>query len=334
MKRGAIIGLGGIGKYHLKAAEDAADIIAVCDADKNKLDLFDKYKKYSNYDELIEKEKLDFVDICLPHSFHFSAIKKAVEYGLDVLCEKPLVHNEKELEDLEKLMQDKSSKLIVNYNYSYSPQFQVLKNLISDGKVGKPLYILLRVDMRDSFWESSWRKNKNISGGGIFLDDGIHLCYLSRWLLNSKPKTVLADIRNITFEKEHPDDFGKALFEFENGSVADLCCTAFKRNKKSFSYRRVDCENATLILPYYSLSPNVEIYWKDGNIAKISIIPEIKEENDHFHAEFIHSYKELLRDYSQNKFRNPNILFPNCKMDLDMIFGAYKSSDLKKKYYF
>ncbi len=335
MKRGAIIGLGSIGQYHLKAAQDLVEIVAVCDADSRKLTDLGSYARYQDCDELLAKERLDFIDICLPHAYHLPVIEKALERGLDVLCEKPLVSCEDELASLERSAKGAPGKLVVNYSYSYSPQFQKLKEVIDSGAFGAPRYVQLRVDLRHTFWDAPWRSQRTLSGGGVFLDDGIHLCYLARMLAGADPVSVHANIRTVTFEREHVDDYGHALFEFANGCVAEACCTAFQDNRKSFSSRRVECEKAALILPYYSLSPRIEVYGRDGTVQDIPIVNPPITGTDRFHSEFVTSFRELLRDYCAGTFRNPAVLFPECIKDHRMVFAAYKSAaEQGRKHYF
>jgi len=334
VNKGAIIGLGSIGKSHLEASEDNVDIIAICDSDPNRLSEIRGYSTYTDYVQLLAEEELDFVDICLPHSLHLPVITAALDRGLDVLCEKPLVQNEEELGQLERTLEGRNNRVITNHNYWYTPQFETMKSFISEGHAGKPLYVMLRVDMRDSFWEAPWRSVKGTSREGIFLDDGIHLCYLTRWLTGSEPVSVNADIRNVTFEEGHPDDFGRAIFEFDSGCVADICCTAFKENKKSFSARRVECEDATLILPHYSLSPHLEVHWKDGKVEEIPVEPKLERGlNDHFKTEFVYAYSQLLTDFNAGQFRH-DVEFPKVRNDLRMVFNAYESSESGRKIFF
>ena len=104
--RWAMIGCGGIAKTHLQAlAElrrlelDDAVFVAVCDSNAENAQGFareiatrfgNQPTVYADYRELLDKERLDAVDICLPHGLHHGVAIAALEAGVHVLCEKPL----------------------------------------------------------------------------------------------------------------------------------------------------------------------------------------------------------------------------------------------------
>ena len=61
-----------------------------------------------NFDEVLRIKEIDIIDICLPPHLHFSACKKSLEAGKHVVCEKPLVSNLKEIDELEKICKETS----------------------------------------------------------------------------------------------------------------------------------------------------------------------------------------------------------------------------------
>tara|TARA_B100000674_G_scaffold296971_1_gene246264 strand:- start:247 stop:1206 length:960 start_codon:yes stop_codon:yes gene_type:complete len=102
--RVAVAGVNGIGKHHAKWYHLAdAEVVAFLGSSKSSCVMgaealraifpFDG-RSYSNFDALLEHERPDVVDICMPNELHFAYVKKALEYGSHVLCEKPLVWEE------------------------------------------------------------------------------------------------------------------------------------------------------------------------------------------------------------------------------------------------
>ena len=93
------IGIIGTGKIcqgvHLPAYDkiDDVEIVALCDIDENKLNsLKEKYPKarlYTDFEEMLNKEELDAVDICTPNNIHSKAAIYALNKGVNVMCEKP-----------------------------------------------------------------------------------------------------------------------------------------------------------------------------------------------------------------------------------------------------
>ena len=102
--RVAVAGVNGIGKHHAKWYHLAdAEVVAFLGSSKSSCVMgaealraifpFDG-RSYSNFDALLEHERPDVVDICMPNELHFAYVKKALECGSHVLCEKPLVWEE------------------------------------------------------------------------------------------------------------------------------------------------------------------------------------------------------------------------------------------------
>ncbi len=102
--RVAVAGVNGIGKHHAKWYHLAdAEVVAFLGSSQSSCVMgaealraifpFDG-RSYSNFDALLEHERPDVVDICMPNELHFAYVKKALEYGSHVLCEKPLVWEE------------------------------------------------------------------------------------------------------------------------------------------------------------------------------------------------------------------------------------------------
>ena len=95
MLRVGIIGCGNIFTMHATSAHylPNAQIVGVCDIKKDRADrAASKYKckSYYDYKELINKEIIDVVHICVPHYLHPIISKYAIEAGVNVLCEKPM----------------------------------------------------------------------------------------------------------------------------------------------------------------------------------------------------------------------------------------------------
>ena len=96
-----IVGYGAIGPVHAKALSYVknATLYAICDIDKKRADKgaaeYNAKAIYS-FDECINDEKIESVHICTPHFLHFEMIKKALDAGKRVVCEKPLVMTKKE----------------------------------------------------------------------------------------------------------------------------------------------------------------------------------------------------------------------------------------------
>ena len=94
-----IVGCGGISGVHVPGWNKLEDceIVAICDVRQEMMDKYPGPRQYLNFDEMLENEELDIVDICLPTYLHAEYSMKAMEKGINVLCEKPVSLNREDV---------------------------------------------------------------------------------------------------------------------------------------------------------------------------------------------------------------------------------------------
>ena len=120
--------------------------------------------------------ELDAVMIVTPHAFHFAQAGAALEAGLDVLLEKPMVMNAMEAVELIRIRDRTGRLLVVGFQGSLSPHVRAAAAMIRSGELGA----ILNVDAL--VWQDwqyratgTWRENPVLSGGGFMFDTGAHL---------------------------------------------------------------------------------------------------------------------------------------------------------------
>jgi len=143
-------------------------------------------KIYTNFNKMLENEKLDAILISNPVKFHYYCIKKSLEKKLYILVEKPFVSNLKEAQALLKQKNNKNISVVQNWRTKDSSR--ILRNFIKSGKAGKIGQIFFRY-IRN-------RENPNYPKY-LFKEDspalyamGIHHLDLFRYLLNDEIKIV------------------------------------------------------------------------------------------------------------------------------------------------
>jgi UDP-N-acetylglucosamine 3-dehydrogenase len=92
MLKVALVGVGGISGAHIPAWEsmDDAELVAICDIRPERMENYPDKRHYTDFDEMLEKEDVDILDICLPTFLHADFAVKAMEKGINVICEKPI----------------------------------------------------------------------------------------------------------------------------------------------------------------------------------------------------------------------------------------------------
>ena len=194
-----IIGIGGIcNGVHLPAYDkiDNVEIVALCDINPSKLDAVkDKYpsaKFYTDFNKMLENEKLDAVDICTPNYLHSIIAEKALSLGINVMCEKPDAINTEEAEKMALAAKKSGKTLMVMRNNRYRPTTHFLKKFIDDGRMGEIYSARCGwIRRRGIPGKGGWFTTKEQSGGGPLIDLGVHMIDLAMYLMgNPKPVTV------------------------------------------------------------------------------------------------------------------------------------------------
>lgn len=154
-----------------------------------------------NYDELLEQD-IDAVFICAFNNVAAEYSIKALQKGFHVFCEKPPAHTTEELKKV--LEVNKQANKVLKYGFNHRFHYSVIeaKKLIESNLMGKLLWIRGVYGKAGSIdYDKNWRNYKKYSGGGILLDQGIHMldliCYFADSnfeVLNAKLTTSFWDI--------------------------------------------------------------------------------------------------------------------------------------------
>ena len=227
-RRGALVGYGVIGEGHADGYERQTDleIVAVVDVCAERRDAgvgrFPLANGYSSIQQAIDGERLDFIDICTPPSFHSEQISLGLNHDLFVICEKPLLLSSAETSDVMTLLQRTGGRLQPAHNYGYAPAIRRLLGVVHDeiGDLEGARFSTQRTGHArgtDS-WSPDWRRDQTFSGGGILQDHGPHSVYLASRAARSRPTAVSCHLkRPDQGPHRHTEDEAHLVLEF--GSV-------------------------------------------------------------------------------------------------------------------
>lgn len=237
-----IIGTGNISGCHIggyKALPGLCEVVAVCDIDEKKVKAYAANngvaKYYTDYNEMMAKEKLDAVSVCTWNAAHKGAAIAALRGGANVICEKPMAMNEAEAIEMQKVAEETGKLLMIGFVRRYGNDADILKNFIDKGTLGE-LYYAKATYLRRNGCPGGWFGDKEYSGGGPLIDLGVHVIDLVRYLAGGpKPVSVygvtynnLGDHRatggqswvssttSLQF-KYTVEDFASAMIRFDNG---------------------------------------------------------------------------------------------------------------------
>ena len=180
----AIIGMGKIGKVRANTVKEnkETNLIAIFDIDKKQLEGYDDAIKFDNIDNIFKIENLDAVIICTFNKYAPTYTIKALKSNLHVFCEKPPARTADELREVIKEESKKELVLKYGFNHRYHQSVMEAKKLIENGVFGKLLWMRgVYGKAGGNQYENNWRNDRDESGGGILIDQGIHMLDLMRF---------------------------------------------------------------------------------------------------------------------------------------------------------
>src|SRR2546428_3534857 len=137
MVRIAVIGSGGGEKNHVRVLNERDALAAVCDANRERMQLYSKKYRvpgYESVDSMVKKEKLDGVTICPPASTHFAIASKVLGESLNTFGEKPMTTTSTDGESLIGGAKKARTALTVAFIERRSPPISDLKRMITEGR--------------------------------------------------------------------------------------------------------------------------------------------------------------------------------------------------------
>ena len=141
-----IIGCGFISHHHLESwqKQDDAKVVAACDVDKARAkavaDRFGIDSVYTDGNEMLEKERLEIVDLATPVNAHKEFFMSAARKGIHIVCEKPLAPSLADARQMADCASRNEVKTIVCQSYRWQPWLLGVKRVIDDGRIGTPFY--------------------------------------------------------------------------------------------------------------------------------------------------------------------------------------------------
>lgn len=226
--RVGIAGYGIVGKRRRAVIDVHANLqtVAVCDRtfDGDGV-LPDGAKYFSDYRRLLD-EDLDILFVCLSNDVAAETTIAGLKRGFHVFCEKP---PGRDLADIAAVVvQAKSSpalKLKYGFNHRYHDSVRRALSIVQSGELG-PVINLRGVYGKSKIinFESDWRTRRAVAGGGILLDQGIHMVDLLR-LFAGEFDDIHSFISN-AYWKHDVEDNAYALMRTSSGVVAMLHSTA------------------------------------------------------------------------------------------------------------
>jgi len=233
-----IAGYGVVGKKRHLALMDSgrADVVAVCDKASSNLNLLDKkLTYYDNYRDLLD-EDLDAIFVCMTNDMATEVTLAALDKNLHVFCEKPPARSPSELHQVSEFVHEYKREtlpvLMYGFNHRYHDSVEKAKSLIDSGEFGTIVSMrgLYGKSKLITFDQSDWRTKRSVAGGGVLLDQGIHLVDLMT-LFGGEFSEFKSHVSS-SFWGFDVEDNVFALMKSDKGIVASLVSSAIQWQHK------------------------------------------------------------------------------------------------------
>ncbi len=240
----AFIGAGGIAGYQMSylAKMDDVEIVALADVNEEGMakhaKTYNVSQTFADYNEMLAKANPEAVSVCTPTGLHAPNTIDALEGGAHVLVEKPMAMSAKEAQAMIDAARKDHRKLVIGFQWRYSPNTRFLRKAIDAGRFGKILYTRCQALRRRGIPNWGVFGRKELQGGGPMIDIGVHILEVTHFTMGS-PRPVAASGNTWTFmgnkksdvvsmwpNWDHKtytvEDMAVGQIRFENGSILTI----------------------------------------------------------------------------------------------------------------
>jgi predicted dehydrogenase len=215
-RRYAIIGTGerAIGMWAKPLVQDypdVLDVVGLCDINPKRVAVARKMSgascpTFTDFDQMCDQVKPDLLMVTTVDGFHSHYISRALDRGIDVITEKPMVVDEKQCQQVVDAERRNKRNIIVSFNYRYAPKHQKIKEILLSGAIGRVISVdfswYLDVYHGADYFRR-WHRLKS-KGGSLWVHKATHHFDLINWWLDADPVEVSAQASLQTYGRKGP----------------------------------------------------------------------------------------------------------------------------------
>jgi predicted dehydrogenase len=271
--------------------DNKLDITAICDIEASKMDntaakfnLSKSVRKYTDYKEMLAREKPELAAICTESGRHGQIALDCIEAGCNVIIEKPIALSLAEADKIIERAAEKKVKVSTCHQNRFNKSIQKLREAVEEKRFGRMLYGTAHIRWnrgedyyRQAPWRGTWEQD-----GGALMNQCIHNIDLLRWMMGNEITEVVGITDRLAHDYIDAEDLGIALVRFANGSYGMI-------------------EGTTNVYPV-NLEETLYIFGEKGTVKAGGKSVNIIEEW-HF-ADNLEDPEEIKRKYNENP---PNV---------------------------
>jgi 1,5-anhydro-D-fructose reductase (1,5-anhydro-D-mannitol-forming) len=244
-----IIGFGKMGRIRLRALEEAGvwRVTKIYDLEQP-LDLPERVLFCNNESEIFDDPAIDAVFVCAPNYRIPDLCVAALNAGKHVFSEKPPGFSARDVVRVKEAERRTfGKKLMYGFNHRHHESIKRMKQIVDTGELGRVLWMRGRYGKEiDARFFDGWRANKDLAGGGILLDQGIHMLDLFLHLGGSFEE-VSAFVSNLFWKIDGIEDNVFAIYRNNKSGVCASLHSTMTQWRYLFSLE-VFLEGGALVL--------------------------------------------------------------------------------------
>ena len=331
-----IIGAGNVSRIHAKAIQEIenARLLAVCSNNIHKARSFASEFQiehvYTDYHDMLQRDDLDIVCILTPNGLHTEIGIAAANKCKHVIVEKPIDICANKAETLIQSCRDSNVKLSVISQHRFDISTIKLKSAVEQGRLGKLVLGDAHIKWHRSqeYYDSrAWRGTKEIDGGGVLINQGIHTIDLLLYIMG-EVETVYANCSTVGHERIEVEDVATATLKFKSGALGTIV-------------------GSTCVYP--GLPARLEIHGTEGsariegdNLVLFEVDQEYNEEIQGEEVSETGASDPMAIDYKAHKVqiedmieailedREPLVNGTEGKKALELILAIYRSAEINQ----
>ena len=328
-----LIGCGNIGAGgHLPAYAHIpeAELVAVCDVVEERAQAAARLSgaaPYTDYRQLLEREDVEMVDLCVPTYLHAQLAVEAMQAGKHVLCEKPMAHTLEAADAMIEAAQKAGVKLMIGQVRRFDHRYASIKAQIDAGKVGRPVFIRRAERQFLPFPPDAWQWDPR-QGGGVILDIGVHVTDLFRWFFGQEVVEVYAVARSVREAARAAGSYDHAFItcRFQGGGVGFAEASwAYPRGFGGALYAQLDVVGTEGKIQYADKDTNPMLMYTTERGHELPHYFRFMSTTEYaFEEEIRHFVRCIIED------RDPLVSPQDARAALEMALAAQRSAETRE----
>jgi predicted dehydrogenase len=229
--RVALVGCGGVVRRYRKVyrALPEVRVVAAIDADAAEAQAAARETGAEQSSACFEdalQPGIDAVVISTPNYLHCAQASQALEAGKHVLLQKPMATSVEECDRILAAQAKSNRTLGIYMNLLDHPLFHDLRRMAMEGHLGRVVLFSARLAHRGGLkWggtDTNWRTSRKATGGGSFVQLGVHYQHFMRWSTGMSVVAIQAMSRNVACPHLEGDDLTLAQYELSGGAFGEI----------------------------------------------------------------------------------------------------------------